>query len=67
MKILKKSLLLTFSLALPLLAMQAGDVQVRIHADQGKTKINKEIYGQFAEHLGTGTWSSFRALSTSRR
>ena len=42
MKILKKSLLLTFSLALPLLAMQAGDVQVRIHADQGKTKINKE-------------------------
>ena len=60
MKILKKSLLLTFSLALPLLAMQAGDVQVRIHADQGKTKINKEIYGQFAEHLGTciygGLW-----------
>ena len=26
--------------------------QITIHADQGKTQINKEIYGQFAEHLG---------------
>lgn len=38
----------------------AQDVTVTIHADQGKYKINKEIYGQFAEHLGSciygGLW-----------
>ena len=31
-----------------------------LHPDQAKEKINKEIYGQFAEHLGTciygGLW-----------
>ena len=36
------------------------DATVTIHADQGKWKINKEIYGQFAEHLGSciygGLW-----------
>lgn len=38
----------------------AQDAIVTIHADQGKWKINKEIYGQFAEHLGSciygGLW-----------
>lgn len=38
----------------------AQDAVVTIHADQGKYKINKEIYGQFAEHLGSciygGLW-----------
>nr|MCR5434114.1 alpha-N-arabinofuranosidase [Bacteroidaceae bacterium] len=38
----------------------AQEAQVTIHADQGKSKINKEIYGQFAEHLGSciygGLW-----------
>ena len=38
----------------------AQDATVTIHADQGKWKINKEIYGQFAEHLGSciygGLW-----------
>jgi alpha-N-arabinofuranosidase len=60
MKHLRNSILLAAMLTLPLLSLQAGDVQVRIHADQGKTKINKEIYGQFAEHLGSciygGLW-----------
>lgn len=36
------------------------DVTVTIHADQGTQKIYKEIYGQFAEHLGSciygGLW-----------
>ncbi len=36
------------------------DATVTIHADKGVNKINKEIYGQFAEHLGTciygGLW-----------
>ena len=38
----------------------ASEATVTIHADQGKYKINKEIYGQFAEHLGSciygGLW-----------
>ena len=39
---------------------QTGTSKVTIHADQGKNIIHKEIYGQFAEHLGTciygGIW-----------
>ena len=38
----------------------AQNSTVTIHADQGKNIINKEIYGQFAEHLGSciygGLW-----------
>lgn len=47
-----------FSLSLPLFAQQTATVN--IHADQGSRIIPKEIYGQFAEHLGTciygGLW-----------
>ena len=32
---------------------QAQDVTGTIHANQGTQKINREIYGQFAEHLGS--------------
>ena len=39
---------------------QAQDVTGTIHANQGTQKINREIYGQFAEHLGSciygGLW-----------
>lgn len=42
------------------LTAQTTTSKITIQADQGKTKINKEIYGQFAEHLGTciygGIW-----------
>ena len=38
----------------------AQDATVTVFADQGVNKINKEIYGQFAEHLGSciygGLW-----------
>ena len=41
-------------------ASAADKATVTIHADQGKQKIYKEIYGQFAEHLGSciygGLW-----------
>ena len=41
-------------------AALANDTKVTIHADRGTQKIHKEIYGQFAEHLGTciygGLW-----------
>ena len=41
---------LAFCAALPVFAQQKATVTV--HPDQGKQVINKEIYGQFAEHLG---------------
>jgi len=51
------SLLLMGSLSL---MAQNTPTKITIHADQGKTQINKEIYGQFAEHLGSciygGIW-----------
>ena len=38
----------------------AEDMTMTIHADQGKQKIHTEVYGQFAEHLGSciygGLW-----------
>lgn len=41
-------------------AATAQDMNLTIHAGQGGEKINKEIYGQFAEHLGSciygGLW-----------
>ena len=42
------------------LTMSAQDAKISIHTNQVKNKINKEIYGQFAEHLGSciygGLW-----------
>lgn len=49
---------MAFCAAMPLFAQQKATVTV--HPEQGKQIINKEIYGQFAEHLGTciygGLW-----------
>jgi len=47
-----------FALSMPLLAQE--NATINIHANEGKQIIYKEIYGQFAEHLGTciygGLW-----------
>ena len=55
-----KKLLSAVILATAALTMQAQDATVSIHTNQGKEKIHKEIYGQFAEHLGSciygGLW-----------
>ena len=57
-----KKLLLTTTIALAFASQtMAGDaVKATIHADQAGAKINKEIYGQFSEHLGSciygGLW-----------
>jgi alpha-N-arabinofuranosidase len=56
-----KRILTTTALVLTtLLTAGAETTTVTIHADQGTQKINKEIYGQFAEHLGSciygGLW-----------
>lgn len=41
-------------------SIQSQEVKVKVYPEQGKQKINKHIYGHFAEHLGTciygGLW-----------
>ncbi len=55
-KLLLSSLILSTSLSLS----AQEKATITLHADQGKQIIPKEIYGQFAEHLGTciygGLW-----------
>ena len=42
------------------MVMAADNVKATLHADKAGAKINREIYGQFSEHLGTciygGLW-----------
>ena len=48
-----KKLLTTFGAGLLLTSIaSAQDVQLTVHPDQAQNIIPKEIYGQFAEHLG---------------
>ncbi len=55
-----KKLLTTAIATLMACTSQAQSVTATVHADQPGAKINKEIYGQFAEHLGSciygGLW-----------
>lgn len=57
---MRKLLVSSVFLAAMATAACAQDVTVKIHANQGTNKIYKEIYGQFAEHLGSciygGLW-----------
>jgi len=57
---MKKIILTSMALASFSLTAMAEDATATIHANQGKQKIYKEIYGQFAEHLGSciygGLW-----------
>ena len=45
----------------------ADNVKATVHADQGGAKINREIYGQFSEHLGSciygGLWVGEKATA----
>ncbi len=56
---MKKSVFTFCTLALSITTL-AQNATLTIHADQGQQLIPKEIYGQFAEHLGTciygGIW-----------
>lgn len=51
---------LTTLLIIALVFRMNSQTNIYLHVDQAKTKINKEIYGQFAEHLGNciygGIW-----------
>lgn len=55
-----KRLFITISIAALTLPAIADNVKATIHADQAGAKINREIYGQFSEHLGSciygGLW-----------
>ena len=48
-----KKILFISVLSLSILGANAQDATVSIQANQGENKIHKEIYGQFAEHLGS--------------
>lgn len=55
-----KKLLFLLSLALSMSVVAKENVTVTVHADKMGSTINKNIYGQFSEHLGTciygGLW-----------
>ena len=58
---MKKIILTTaIALAVTATASAADAIKATVHADQAGAKINREIYGQFSEHLGTciygGLW-----------
>lgn len=57
---MKKGFAIIMMLVAIMTTASADDVTINIHAGQGTQKIHKEIYGQFAEHLGTciygGLW-----------
>ncbi|MEN6337811.1 MAG: alpha-N-arabinofuranosidase, partial [Phycisphaerales bacterium] len=50
------ALLAALALSAPLVAAEGKTAQLTIKADQGKETINRNIYGQFAEHLGHGIY-----------
>ncbi len=57
---MRKIMLSCIVAVFPAATMFAGNISATLHADQGKNVIHKEIYGQFAEHLGSciygGLW-----------
>ena len=57
---MKRLLTNTLLLLATALTAQAQQATATLYADQPQSKINREIYGQFAEHLGSciygGLW-----------
>lgn len=57
---MKHLMIASLFLAATSVSMAQNQAEITIHADQGERIIPKEIYGQFAEHLGTciygGIW-----------
>ena len=51
--IVMKKVLFLLSLAAALSVSAKNEVTVTVHADKPGATINKNIYGQFSEHLGT--------------
>ncbi|MBR0360912.1 MAG: alpha-N-arabinofuranosidase, partial [Paraprevotella sp.] len=46
-------LFVAWVLCMAIPAMAQKESKITLHTDQAKQLIPKEIYGQFAEHLGT--------------
>src|ERR1039457_2896329 len=44
------------AVALPALAPQPPSASLTIHADQPGPQVNRQLFGQFAEHLGAGIY-----------
>ncbi|MCX6628059.1 MAG: alpha-L-arabinofuranosidase, partial [Candidatus Solibacter sp.] len=42
--------------ALPVLAQQGSSASLTIHADRPGPQVNRQLFGQFAEHLGAGIY-----------
>ena len=42
--------------AMPALAQQASSASLTIHADRPGPQVNRQLFGQFAEHLGAGIY-----------
>jgi alpha-L-arabinofuranosidase len=53
---MKKTLSATIAAVLVFGAAASAQHQVTIHADQELSRIDRHIYGHFAEHLGTGIY-----------
>lgn len=51
-----KKTLLSLGLAGAALLAHAADIQLNVRADQPGAVIHRNVYGQFAEHLGTGIY-----------
>src|SRR5690349_24312692 len=49
-------LLALAAVALPALAQQATSATLNIHADRPGPQVNRQLFGQFAEHLGAGIY-----------
>ena len=62
----KKTIIATIALAFALSASAGENVKATVHADKAGAKINREIYGQFSEHLGSciygGLWVGENSL-----
>jgi alpha-L-arabinofuranosidase len=51
-----KILLALAAVTLPILAQQAPSASLTIHADRPGPQVNRQLFGQFAEHLGAGIY-----------
>src|SRR5215467_6964057 len=51
-----RTLLVLAAAALPALAQQAPSASLTIHADRPGPRVNRQLFGQFAERLGAGIY-----------
>ncbi len=52
------------AVALPVLAQQASSASLTIHADRPGPQVDRQLFGQFAEHLGAGIYGGIWSVKT---